>query len=165
MFFRFESMDDELQCSKISRKILFYLIATLNASFNPDYDFSHCRGDEFSKEPSVKVFTNANGICFVKCIVILAKQFPMYHFGVFSIRNRYVINLIWSSICLHLRQMANVVINGCYVLLIQTDRVVFATRIYHRWCDFFVVTQTHYWCTCYGSVLSLCHLIGLTLGG
>lgn len=52
---RIASMADEFQCSQTSRKILFYLIATLNASFNPDYDFSHCRGDEFSKEPSIKV--------------------------------------------------------------------------------------------------------------
>lgn len=51
---RIESMADQFQCSQTSRKILFYLIATLNASFNPDYDFSHCRGDEFSKEPSIK---------------------------------------------------------------------------------------------------------------
>ncbi|KAH9409616.1 RNA polymerase III-inhibiting protein maf1 [Tyrophagus putrescentiae] len=51
---RIASMADEFQCSQTSRKILFYLIATLNASFNPDYDFSHCRGDEFSKEPSIK---------------------------------------------------------------------------------------------------------------
>ena len=42
-------------CDTISRKTLFYLIATLNASFHPDYDFSNARSDEFSKEPSVKV--------------------------------------------------------------------------------------------------------------
>ncbi|CAG2108714.1 unnamed protein product [Medioppia subpectinata] len=40
-------------CDTISRKTLFYLIATLNAS-HPDYDFSNSRSDEFSKEPSVK---------------------------------------------------------------------------------------------------------------
>ncbi|KAJ2707345.1 RNA polymerase III-inhibiting protein maf1 [Coemansia sp. IMI 203386] len=34
-----------------SRKALFYLIATLNASF-PDYDFSSLSADQFSKEPS-----------------------------------------------------------------------------------------------------------------
>ena len=41
-------------CDTISRKTLFYLIATLNAS-HPDYDFSNSRSDEFSKEPSIKV--------------------------------------------------------------------------------------------------------------
>lgn len=56
---RFDSFtDSEFQytpASMISRKTLFYLIATLNASFNPDYDFSNCRAEEFSREPSVKV--------------------------------------------------------------------------------------------------------------
>lgn len=42
-------------CDTISRKTLFYLIATLNASFHPDYDFSHARSEEFSREPSVQV--------------------------------------------------------------------------------------------------------------
>ncbi|KAH7642246.1 repressor of RNA polymerase III transcription Maf1 [Dermatophagoides farinae] len=55
---RFDSFtDSEFQytpASMISRKTLFYLIATLNASFNPDYDFSNCRAEEFSREPSVK---------------------------------------------------------------------------------------------------------------
>ncbi|KAJ1736417.1 RNA polymerase III-inhibiting protein maf1 [Coemansia sp. Benny D160-2] len=34
-----------------SRKTLFYLIATLNASF-PDYDFSSLTADQFTKEPN-----------------------------------------------------------------------------------------------------------------
>ncbi|KAJ2778492.1 RNA polymerase III-inhibiting protein maf1 [Coemansia javaensis] len=34
-----------------SRKVLFYLIATLNASF-PDYEFSSLSADQFTKEPS-----------------------------------------------------------------------------------------------------------------
>ncbi|KAJ1937275.1 RNA polymerase III-inhibiting protein maf1, partial [Kickxella alabastrina] len=34
-----------------SRKVMFYLIATLNASF-PDYDFSSVPADQFTKEPS-----------------------------------------------------------------------------------------------------------------
>lgn len=38
---------------KCSRKTLFYLIATLNESFRPDYDFSRTRGHDFSREPSV----------------------------------------------------------------------------------------------------------------
>lgn len=36
-----------------SRKTLFYLIATLNESFRPDYDFSAARSHEFSREPSL----------------------------------------------------------------------------------------------------------------
>ncbi|KAG8240288.1 hypothetical protein J437_LFUL012765 [Ladona fulva] len=39
-------------CDTISRKLLFNLIATLNAAFHPDYDFSDARSHEFSKEPS-----------------------------------------------------------------------------------------------------------------
>lgn len=38
------------QCS---RKTLFYLIATLNASFRPDYDFSRAKSHDFSREPSL----------------------------------------------------------------------------------------------------------------
>lgn len=41
-------------CDVISRKALFYLISTLNASF-PDYDFSSAKADEFSREPSLAV--------------------------------------------------------------------------------------------------------------
>lgn len=37
----------------ISRKTLFYLISTLNASFQPDYDFSNTLSSEFSREPSL----------------------------------------------------------------------------------------------------------------
>ena len=35
--------------------MLFYLVSTLNAVFNPDYDFSNAKSDEFSREPSVEV--------------------------------------------------------------------------------------------------------------
>jgi hypothetical protein len=38
----------------ISKKTLFYLISTLNASFQPDYDFSNTLSSEFSKEPSIE---------------------------------------------------------------------------------------------------------------
>ncbi|XP_050399052.1 repressor of RNA polymerase III transcription MAF1 homolog [Patella vulgata] len=46
-------------CDTISTKTLFYLISTLNASFQPDYDFSHAKSDEFSREPSLQWVTNA----------------------------------------------------------------------------------------------------------
>jgi len=36
-----------------SRKTLFYLKATLNAAFQPDYDFSDASAHEFCREPSV----------------------------------------------------------------------------------------------------------------
>lgn len=45
-------------CDTICRKTLFYLIATLNASF-PDYDFSHAKSHEFSKEPSLEWVMNS----------------------------------------------------------------------------------------------------------
>ncbi|XP_055376564.1 repressor of RNA polymerase III transcription MAF1 homolog [Condylostylus longicornis] len=49
------SQSDEgvILCDTISRKTLFYLIATLNAAFEPDYDFSDAKSHEFSKEPSL----------------------------------------------------------------------------------------------------------------
>ncbi|XP_035754867.1 repressor of RNA polymerase III transcription MAF1 homolog, partial [Egretta garzetta] len=49
-----QSGDDEGPLSdKCSRKTLFYLIATLNESFRPDYDFSAAKSHEFSREPSL----------------------------------------------------------------------------------------------------------------
>ncbi|XP_046336988.1 repressor of RNA polymerase III transcription MAF1 homolog [Haliotis cracherodii] len=45
-------------CDTISTKTLFYLISTLNASFNPDYDFSNAKSDEFSREPSPQFVVN-----------------------------------------------------------------------------------------------------------
>ncbi|XP_054621711.1 MAF1 homolog, negative regulator of RNA polymerase III b [Dunckerocampus dactyliophorus] len=44
---------------KCCRKTLFYLIATLNESFRPDYDFSAARAHEFSREPSLNWVANA----------------------------------------------------------------------------------------------------------
>ncbi|XP_034942228.1 repressor of RNA polymerase III transcription MAF1 homolog [Chelonus insularis] len=46
-------------CDTISRKTLFYLIATLNSAFHPDYDFSDAKSHEFSKEPSLQWVMNA----------------------------------------------------------------------------------------------------------
>lgn len=50
-------------CNACSRKTLYYLKATLNAAYNPDYDFSNARSDEFRKELSlahVKQTVDAN---------------------------------------------------------------------------------------------------------
>jgi len=47
--------EDGTLCDTISNKTLFYLIATLNAAFSPDYDFLDARSHEFSKEPSLQV--------------------------------------------------------------------------------------------------------------
>lgn len=46
-------------CDTISRKTLFYLIATLNSAFEPDYDFSDAKSHEFSKEPSLQWVLNS----------------------------------------------------------------------------------------------------------
>lgn len=49
------SGDEEvLLCDTISRKSLFYLIATLNATFAPDYDFTDAKSSEFSRERSLQ---------------------------------------------------------------------------------------------------------------
>ncbi|CAK9297417.1 unnamed protein product, partial [Gordionus sp. m RMFG-2023] len=45
-------------CPAISRKILFSLISTLNASFHPDYDFSNAHSEEFSREPNLEAVMN-----------------------------------------------------------------------------------------------------------
>jgi hypothetical protein len=42
-----------------SRKMLFYLISTLNASFQPDYDFSNAKSEEFSREPHLQSVIDA----------------------------------------------------------------------------------------------------------
>ena len=53
------SGDEEvLLCDTISRKSLFYLIATLNATFAPDYDFTDAKSSEFSRERSLQVDNN-----------------------------------------------------------------------------------------------------------
>lgn len=62
--FSYSNSDDGLEsnghlCDTISRKTLFFLISTLNASFQPDYDFSDAKSDEFSKEPSLRWVMNA----------------------------------------------------------------------------------------------------------
>ncbi|XP_071958138.1 repressor of RNA polymerase III transcription MAF1 homolog [Antedon mediterranea] len=46
-------------CHTCSRRMIYYLIATLNASFHPDYDFSDAKSSEFSKEPSSNWIMNA----------------------------------------------------------------------------------------------------------
>ncbi|KFM79774.1 Repressor of RNA polymerase III transcription MAF1-like protein, partial [Stegodyphus mimosarum] len=59
---RSQSDDGEGQgplCDTINRKTLSYLIATLNASFHPDYDFSHAKSEEFSREHSPRWVMNA----------------------------------------------------------------------------------------------------------
>ncbi|KAL5281436.1 MAF1 family protein [Megaselia abdita] len=53
------SSDEGVMCDVISRKTLFYLIATLNSAFEPDYDFSDAKSSEFSKEPSLQWVINS----------------------------------------------------------------------------------------------------------
>lgn len=52
-----KSIDGAPLCDVISRKTLFYLISTLNATF-PDYDFTDTRSCEFSKEPNLQYVMN-----------------------------------------------------------------------------------------------------------
>ncbi|XP_031564077.1 repressor of RNA polymerase III transcription MAF1 homolog [Actinia tenebrosa] len=49
------SQEEGTLCDTISRKTLFHLISTLNASFQPDYDFSNAKSEEFSLEPCLQV--------------------------------------------------------------------------------------------------------------
>jgi hypothetical protein len=50
------SSDDESPLVKtIPRKTLIFLISTLNASFEPDYEFSSCTSQDFSRETHIEV--------------------------------------------------------------------------------------------------------------
>jgi len=65
------SGDEEvLLCDTISRKSLFYLIATLNATFAPDYDFTDAKSSEFSRERSLQV----NNLLINIIIVTLSEE-------------------------------------------------------------------------------------------
>ncbi|XP_068698968.1 repressor of RNA polymerase III transcription MAF1 homolog isoform X1 [Montipora foliosa] len=48
------SQEEGVLCDTISGKMLFYLISTLNAAFNPDYDFSNAKSHEFCREQNLK---------------------------------------------------------------------------------------------------------------
>ena len=50
------SSDDESPLVKtIPRKTLIFLISTLNATFQPDYEFSSCTSQDFSRETNFEV--------------------------------------------------------------------------------------------------------------
>jgi hypothetical protein len=52
------SSDDESPLVKtIPRKTLIFLISTLNATFQPDYEFSSCTSQDFSRETNFEVGT------------------------------------------------------------------------------------------------------------
>ncbi|CAF1424918.1 unnamed protein product [Rotaria magnacalcarata] len=54
------SSDDESPLNKtIPRKTLIFLISTLNASFQPDYEFSCCTSQDFSRETNLELVKNA----------------------------------------------------------------------------------------------------------
>jgi hypothetical protein len=56
-FARSISSDDESPILKtIPRKTLIFLISTLNASFQPDYEFSSCTSQDFSRETNLEVY-------------------------------------------------------------------------------------------------------------
>lgn len=84
-----QSGDEEGPLSdKCSRKTLFYLIATLNESFRPDYDFSAAKSHEFSREPSLNWVRGPPGpflacslsrwhICTCQCRLALLERAPL----------------------------------------------------------------------------------------
>ena len=43
-----KNVDGDILCDAISVKTLFYLISTLNESFQPSYDFSQSRSEDFT---------------------------------------------------------------------------------------------------------------------
>ena len=59
------SSDDESPIFKtIPRKTLIFLISTLNASFQPDYEFSSCTSQDFSRETNLDVCFSFAITCF-----------------------------------------------------------------------------------------------------
>jgi hypothetical protein len=57
------SSDDESPLVKtIPRKTLIYLISTLNATFQPDYEFSSCTSQDFSRETNFEVCRSLKNI-------------------------------------------------------------------------------------------------------
>ena len=45
-------LPDGPMCDSTSKRTLYFLKATLNTAFAPDYDFSYAKSNEFSREPS-----------------------------------------------------------------------------------------------------------------
>ena len=58
----------ELPQYPVSTKTLYYLKATLNAAFAPDYDFSHAHADEFCREASVEYVSRKVDANFVAAL-------------------------------------------------------------------------------------------------
>lgn len=58
------SSDDESPLVKtIPRKTLIFLISTLNAAFQPDYEFSSCTSHDFSRETNFEVCLTEKQFC------------------------------------------------------------------------------------------------------
>lgn len=75
------SQEEGVLCDTISRKMLFYLISTLNAAFNPDYDFSNAKSHEFSREKNLKeVVDGING----NLSAIIGEQFVAMKVGLWA---------------------------------------------------------------------------------
>jgi hypothetical protein len=64
-----------------SRKMLFYLISTLNASFQPDYDFSNAKSEEFSREPSLHLVIDAIDNCLNN---VLGESYGQFKFKLWA---------------------------------------------------------------------------------
>lgn len=76
-------------CDTISRKTLFYLIATLNASFEPDYDFSDAK---------VNVFEVISFLCkeLINIFHYLHHLFfLLVHLNFFTIFHFYLMFALW----------------------------------------------------------------------
>jgi hypothetical protein len=63
------SSDDESPILKtVPRKTLIFLISTLNASFQPDYEFSSCTSQDFSRETNLELVKTAVDSRFISAM-------------------------------------------------------------------------------------------------
>lgn len=60
--------DGESPITICDRKTIYYLISTLNVAFDPDYDFSDAKSEEFSLEPSPDFAKNYIDACLKSTI-------------------------------------------------------------------------------------------------
>lgn len=53
------TLSEPHMCDTINTGTLLYLRQALNLSFHPDYDFTNTKSEEFSREPDLKMVTEA----------------------------------------------------------------------------------------------------------
>lgn len=81
--------ENTVLCDTISRKSLFYLIATLNAAFEPDYDFSDAKVQHNRLLTESLIRLHFNAFCF-NSFFMMTKRY-------FTKKNKLLLRLAWFS--------------------------------------------------------------------